>query len=761
MPRKKKEDVPAIPTQEQPKRRKKKYVMNSIDDINARCAEASELSLVGASAMTFPDKISTVRSNMAVKHTSQYVVLTDPEFPRVYTGAENVFGERSSWNMKNEHACRLVKKFVKFKHAPISPVAYIFFDLETQKYTCKVVNVAENLIERYGFRMYDKIAGKYNEGDILPADTPVAQSSSYVGGNYCSGRNLRMLYTVLPELTEDAIIISESAAHQLEYDMVDIVTVNMKRDAFLLNKYGSEVEYKPFPHIGEFIKNDVLCAIRENSYMSSFSEARRSHITDKNYYSRGQIVDIDIFTNVDLENDELNGYLTEIQDWYQEIYSFLSTIVADPYQNDVSLLDIYHKAEKYLTQSSWVTKEYIVDTIIQFKVLKHVPIHVGQKIVGRMGNKSVVTKIVPDRLMPRTDDGRPVQMIANGLAVPNRIIAFATYEATMTFMMERMHQHFIQMEKDGASMDEIVLLAVEFISKFEPIEGNELLKLYRETPKEVYDDIMKNGLYVQIMPLNKVCVRDALVECYKQWGDTILKKYKLQTKLRHRWITLPGEYAIGYQYTWVLKQEPSKAMSVVSTCKTTWYDQPVKSHLYGKNLRHYSDNPIKFGEYDSYNFLAAVPVENFFKLTTYFRGSQYTENSILMSHLNNVPIDTHRANQFPQLDNFRNVLKFIGFRMSPEVFNYNSTGGFDKLHDVMMGNVKVRISIPDLRHVLILNSYYMQYQSHIGGTVDLDDFFNQIDGTNTFENYPEGYALHCKKLFLELLPVLQQMKEYH
>jgi hypothetical protein len=302
---------------------------------------------------------------------------------------------------------------------------------------------------------------------------------------------------------------------------------------------------------------------------------------------------------------------------------------------------------------------------------------------------------------------------------------------------------------------------VEFISKFEPIEGNELLKLYRETPKEVYDDIMKNGLYVQIMPLNKVCVRDALVECYKQWGDTILKKYKLQTKLRHRWITLPEEYAIGYQYTWVLKQEPSKAMSVVSTCKTTWYDQPVKSHLYGKNLRHYSDNPIKFGEYDSYNFLAAVPVENFFKLTTYFRGSQYTENSILMSHLNNVPIDTHRANQFPQLDNFRNVLKFIGFKMSPEVFNYNSTGGFDKLDDVMMGNVKVRISIPDLRHVLILNSYYMQYQSHIGGTVDLDDFFNQIDGTNTFENYPEGYALHCKKLFLDLLPVLQQMKEYH
>jgi hypothetical protein len=310
-------------------------------------------------------------------------------------------------------------------------------------------------------------------------------------------------------------------------------------------------------------------------------------------------------------------------------------------------------------------------------------------------------------------------------------------------------------------MDEIVALAVEFISEFEPHEGSELAKAYRSDPYAVYNDIIKNGIYVQIMPLNEVCVRDAIVNCYKKWGKTILKKYKIQTKLRHRWIDIPGEYAIGFQYTWVLKQEPSKAMSVVSTCKTTWYDQPVKSHLYGKNLRHHSDNPIKFGEYDTYNFLAGVGVNDFFKLTTYFRGSQYEENSVLMSHLTNRGIDTSKYNQFPQLDNFRNALKFMGIKMSPEIFNYNSSGGFDKLYDVMMNNIRVRISIPDLRHVLILNSYFMQYQNYVKGTVDLDDFFTQIDGTNTFENYPEGYSMHCKKLFLELLPTLQQMKQYH
>ena len=114
----------------------------------------------------------------------------------MYTGAENVFGERSSWNMKNEHACRLVKKFVKFKNAPISPVVYVFLDLETNKYICKLVNCAENLIEKYGFRMYDRIKNKYEEGDVVPASQPVAQSSSYVNClEYGEKRILYIMFT--------------------------------------------------------------------------------------------------------------------------------------------------------------------------------------------------------------------------------------------------------------------------------------------------------------------------------------------------------------------------------------------------------------------------------------------------------------------------------------------------------------------------------------------------------------------------------------
>ena len=739
---------------------RRRSMMNNVSEIEKRCQEVSPMSMFGASALAFPDKISTVRGVMATRHTSQRVVLTNPEFARVYTGAENEFGERSSWDIKAKDDYQLVRTFRKFKDSQISPIAYIFKNLRTGKYICEVVKPTHHLVEKYGFRMNNAVVGKFNDGDILPKGTTIAQSSSYVNDNYCAGRNVRFVYTVLPGLTEDALIISDKIAKDLVYDMVDVVTVPIKQSSFLLNKYGDSTVYKPFPNIGEEIQNDILCSIRENSYVSSVAEAAIPHINDTNYCSHGIVVDMDIFTNVEVENDQFNYYLKQIRDWYSDIYAFISTIVVDPYQDDTSLLDIYHQAEKYLNNSTWVTKEDKIDTMIKFTILQPKDIRVGQKVVGRYGNKSVIAQIVPAHLMPKTDDGRPIDMLANALAVPNRIIAFATYESSMTFMMERMWQHILEMDKNKESRDDIMKLAVEFVHAFNPQQSGELTRLYNEYPEQTYNDLIKNGFYIQIQPLNEVCVRDALIECYEKW-DNIFKRYKISTKVRHRWVELDGEYPVGYQYTWVLKQEPSKALSTISTGRTTLYDLPVKTRRYNKNLIPYSDNPIKYGEYDTYNFLAGMGVKAFAKISTYYRGSQYEDNSVLMSQLNNIGIDTSKYNQFPQLDNLKNILKLLGVKLKQDMFSYNTVGNVDEIHEVMMNNVKVQISIPDLHYILIMHSYYLQYQEYVKGTVDMVDFLTQMSKTNVFNGLSEDYIDSVYKKFVELLPVLQQIKQYH
>lgn len=735
-----------------------RQIMNNAADIDRRCAEVNPLSLTGMSALGFPEKISTTRGGMMVKHTSQRVVVRNPEFPMMFTGAENEFGKRSSWDVRATADYKLMKKFVKFKDSPYSPIAYIFKNLETGKYLCKIYKPAVNLVERYGFRMKDNIRG-IHEGDVLPKGSSIAQSSSYVDDNYCAGCNIRMAYAVLPELTEDSLVISEDAAKALEYDMVDIVTVNVSKKSYLLNRYGKNGEYKPFPDIGEDVQNDVLCSIRENSYVSTLAEASIPHVNDTKYFSHGTVVDIDIFTNVEVEDAQFNRYLSQIRQWYTDIFSYISTIITDPNQDDTSLLDIYHQAEKYLNGSSWVTKEYIVDTIIKFTMLQPMKIAVGQKVVGRYGNKSVISKIIPTDQMPKTDDGRPIHMLANALAVPNRIIAFATYEGSMTFMQDRMFQHIHHLwDEQLATQEEIVTLVSEFVSIFEPDEGSEIMRVYRDRPNTVFQDIMDHGILIQIKPFNKVCVRDALLEAYDKYPD-IMKPYKIYTKLHHRWVQIDGEYPVGFQYTWVLKQEPSKALSAISTGRTTLYDQPVKTHQFTKNLRHYSDNPVKYGEYDTLNFLAGVGVKDFSKLTTYYRGSQYMENSMLMSQLHDMGLDLSKYNQFPQLDNLKNTLKFMGIKLKPDIFNYSTMGFVDEIYKVLINNVEVEVSIPELRFYLIMFSYFMQYKNK-QQFVDMDAFFSMIDETDLFQGCKREYVESIYEKFMHILPILQQLKQY-
>ena len=108
----------------------RRQVMNNAMDIERRCKEVDPMSLLGMSAMIFPEKISTTRGGMAVKHSSQRLVLRNPEFPMIFSGAENEFGKRSSWDVRATDDYQLMRKFIKFPNAPFSPIAYIFKNLK-------------------------------------------------------------------------------------------------------------------------------------------------------------------------------------------------------------------------------------------------------------------------------------------------------------------------------------------------------------------------------------------------------------------------------------------------------------------------------------------------------------------------------------------------------------------------------------------------------------------------------------------------------
>ena len=59
--------------------------------------------------------------------------------------------------------------------------------------------------------------------------------------------------------------------------------------------------------------------------------------------------------------------------------------------------------------------------IIEFLIERDSPLTIGQKISGRMGNKGVISKIVPDDEMPYLENGERVEVMLNALGVINRL----------------------------------------------------------------------------------------------------------------------------------------------------------------------------------------------------------------------------------------------------------------------------------------------------------------------------------------------------
>lgn len=131
-----------------------------------------------------------------------------------------------------------------------------------------------------------------------------------------------------------------------------------------------------------------------------------------------------------------------------------------------------------------------------------------------------------------------------------------------------------------------------------------------------------------------------------------------------------------------------------------------------------------------------------------------------MSQLKNVGIDLDKYNQFPQLDNLKNVLQFFGIELKPDMFGCRTIGFVDKVYEVMVNNCKIPISIPDLRIILILHSYYLRFQQENAGFVDLVKFFEEMDKVRIFDGLSDEEIITLKEKFNALLPIFQQLKQY-
>lgn len=265
----------------------------------------------------------------------------------------------------------------------------------------KVVSVKDDLIvvkdkkgTRHDIQIYDNFPlnsdGNHinstplvQKGDKVSKGQVVADTNYSRGGNLALGTNLRAAYLPFKGYNfEDGLVISEGAAQKLT----------------------SEHMYRPSATVD---KNTTLDKrkLLANLPPDALNKEQRDKLDDDAVVLTGMRVEKGDVLIGRLQKEE---YTTE-----QRRLQGLRKSVVKPYRDRTVKWEKDRPGEVVRVVKSPKGVEVHVKTIE--------PAQVGDKLVGRHGNKGIIAMVVPDHEMPHTPDGRSVEIAMNPAGVPGRI----------------------------------------------------------------------------------------------------------------------------------------------------------------------------------------------------------------------------------------------------------------------------------------------------------------------------------------------------
>lgn len=638
------------------------------------------LSILGMSGMTASGHINAMRTTMFTAHLKQFVNLVHPEPPRIFTGMEKLVGEFSDGykilattkgNSKvyykttaegdklyaDEDAIpadyEVLHKIVKFEGIVKKPMIYslIVRNKKTGEYDIVTRMPVEDLTENFGYLYNNDVIDSYEEGDEIPKGTVLYRSTSYDDDMvYSYGVNAHTGYTLNPFTSEDAAVVSESFARRCESVSSETYSINMNDNDYLLNIFGDKKTYKVFPDIGEKA-DDILCALRRlesSQLLFDFKDRNLKTIMDQDkVYSlddTSEVIDITIYNN----NDELEEtpftkqimrYYRSQTKYYRKIYEICKKIVesGEPFSQDIDYA-LKRSSEMIDTDKKWKEGDSAFSNmVIKIHVLQRSGLRPGQKITGRCGNKSVISKILPDSEMPYVpltdkngdivydDNGNPVvkyhlEVLENLLGIINR----TTSSPLQELMETSINEQIIEYMRSLKSYKEREVIFFDALYIYNEKEYAQYKKIYDSRDhagkKKFIDDVMEQGMYIHDQPL---------------WSDTatffridkLLKRFDFlkpsplfvnrngiaERCLRDVW---PGQ-----MYIMKLKQSDRRGFSGRATGAINSRELPTRSYKSRSHLERVSGTAIRFGEFETLNFLIGIVPEDVAMFHGYYRTS--------------------------------------------------------------------------------------------------------------------------------------------
>lgn len=254
-------------------------------------------------------------------------------------------------------------------------------------------------------------------GDQIKAGQSVADTNYTRGGRLALGTNLRVAYIPFKGYNfEDGVVISRSAA----------------------NKMTSEHLYKESTKLADNVVRDIKKF--RIQHQGAFSEDQYKKLDESGVVRIGQKV---------MPGDPLVIAMTP--------YNIKDRMGISAVRRSLSGA---HTDSSMRWKSDYPGEVVAVhqrgDGTVAVHVRTEEPMQVGDKITGRYGNKGIVTQVIDDDKMPRTKDGKHIEVALNPSGVPGRMNLGQVLETAAAKIALKTGKPYIVHNFDGSNAVEKV-----------------------------------------------------------------------------------------------------------------------------------------------------------------------------------------------------------------------------------------------------------------------------------------------------------------
>ncbi len=503
-------------------------------------------------ANVFVSHATSSRSLMSQSHLAQAVNLDKPDLNIIQSGLDQEFAKytASKTITVNSEFLTLIKKYHTLTLDKLTGYVLIYRELTTSRICAMELPIYDKLSPYFGYEFtYHKDLTSFVTGDYLKAGTIIAKSPSVIVNDAgeqddsALGLNANLVNITLPETDEDGYIVSKSFAKRLSFKVYDTRTISVGRDSFLLNLYGDENNFKPFPDIGEPINEDgALVASRRydkrfGPALYSTKEYREFNpVFDNAVYVRGhlhsKVIDIKIIKNnivkedLPIGTDELcelysKGYVTYCEKLIQS-YDAFANETRGKTGNEIVINNTFNTllVEAYgitdsntdLTKLKLTARKELLDKYsIEFTIEYNYPASLGYKLSDTYhGGKGVITAIWEDEDMPTDEFGVRADVIGDPRSTISRLNVSRLMEKyiksgtrrAQTILRDRFKLINKPTLQDCTSNEIVELFGI--VLEFASLVNSDQFKTYNAVAKSmnletmilIIDDILTNEFYI-------------------------------------------------------------------------------------------------------------------------------------------------------------------------------------------------------------------------------------------------------------------------